>query len=162
VLLTTFKTVQALPLNFVRLLCPRMSRDPGAQRPCADNGARPQQQSVRDRRLAASRAQPRAIHGHEQSAMTFCLCPETLRCISRHHGHLADDAGRKQATATAVVYPHSVRDSDLSAFIEGPLARIDHDFAKAQKRTVHRLHVSSSLPTAFPVHVRHASAYDLI
>lgn len=150
-LLITFKIGQALPLNFVRILRPRMSRDSSAQQPRKSNGARPRQQPVRDLGLVEVRLQSHSFRKQEQSAIAFCPCPQTRQRIVR---------GREQASVSA--RPRSVHKSVESTSEGEPLTKTRRGLTTAKAQPVRCIPVSAAPPTEFPVQIQPVPSHVLV
>lgn len=162
VLVTEFKSTHALLLPGGRIPCPRMSRELDAQLPRLSNGQRPRQEPVHDRGLATGGAQSRNNKNHGQTRNVFNLRPASWQRIVRVHGPATGQNGQGQAIAMSSICPCSVRDAGLSASRNKPQPRTDSESCATRPPVLHRLCVATAAPTEFPVHIQHATAYELI
>ena len=148
---TTFNTGHALLLPGGRILRPQGGRYAGAQQPRKSNGAWPRQEPVPDVAMAKVKAQSRTRQEHEQSANAFSPRPRTWQHIVHDNEQASGKSSRDRATERDEPRPSSVRVTGMFTSANRPLPE-----------TGYRIRVSISPPTAFPVHIQHVLAYDLV
>lgn len=142
---------QALPLVETRILRPRMSRELDAQQPRASHGPQPRTRLVHGCGLATGRAQLRNATGHGPATEMFSPRPQSRQQIVRVHDQATDRAGHGQATVSSSDCPRPVRGAGMSASANRLQSRLVQELASARPLTVHRLSVSSTQPTQFPL-----------
>lgn len=157
--LIMFDTGQALPLVGTRILCPRMSRGVSAEQPSNGIGLRPRPQAVREPGSSTNRAQTRMIHVHAQSAIAFCPRTKTRQGTGLEREHALDSDIREQASDAATPCPLQFRDLGQSMAVTTPLPGTVHALCLATAYPGHRISVSVSQPTQFPVRIHIIPAY---
>lgn len=157
-----FKRGEALPLNFVRIWRPRMSREVDAPSPRAGTSPRPRTEPVRDCGAATGMAHSRKEEKHGPAVDMCSPCPQSRQQTVHVRELAAGRSSRNQAAVTSVICPSSVRDHGMSASTDRPQPEAGRKSSATQTLPGQRLRVSMTPPTEFPVHIQHASAYDLI
>lgn len=157
-----FKRGEALPLNFVRIWRPRMSREVDAPSPRAGTSPRPRPEPVRDRGAATGMAHSRKEQMQGPAADVGSPCPQSRQQIVHVRELAAVNSSRNQAAVTSVICPSSVRDHEMSPSTDRPRPGAGRKSSATQTLAGHRLRVSMTPPIEFPVHIQHASAYGFI
>ena len=158
----SFRTRQALPLVFTRLLCPRSGRDGSSKRSRNSRCTWPRTRQIRDLDLSAVGISPRPIRVHEQ--VLSALSPRSakrsrMRCT---HERNASSKVLKRTVATHTDCPRTVHDLGLSTFSNSPRTKLFQEPQLAKNCPGRRIVVTMSSTKVYRVNIRIISSYVLI
>ena len=126
------------------------------------NRSQPRTRQIRELEQAQGRTRTPIVRVREQSANTLSQRAQTRQQTVRIRDRASVSTVCDQASAADANGSQTVRSLLPSTSAISPLTNIDRDSRLAMNCPNHRIVVSNSPPTSFPVHIRIIRAYVFI
>jgi hypothetical protein len=162
VFLIMFKTGQALPLVFTRILRPRSSRGEGAGEPREVCRSWPRTRQIHGPDSARNRMWTQTVRVHGQSVSAFRPRPQSRPQTIRIVDYAPASTVRKPAVAADLHCPQTVRSLERSTSAHSSCPRTVREPRLAENYHRRRIVVSISPPINSPVCIQLIPAYVLI
>ena len=157
-----FKTGQALPLVFTRILRPRIGRGDYPRQPRDIHRSGPRTRQIREFEQSPIRTHTHTIRVREQSVSARSPRPQTRSHTGHNHELITASQVREQAFAAAKRCPQAVRNREPSMSANSSQTRIVCGPQQAGDCPHWRILVSMQFPTRFPVRIGINFSYVLI
>ena len=157
-----FKTGQALPLVFTRILRPRIGRGDYARQPRDIHRSGPRTWQIRELEQSPIRTHTHTIRVREPSVSARSPRPQTRSHTGHSHELITDSQVREQAFAGAIRCPQVVRSREPSISANSSRIRIVCGPRQAGHCPHWRILVSMQFRTRFPVRTRINLSYVLV
>ena len=157
-----FKTGQALPLVFTRILRPRIGRGDYARQPRDIHRSGPRTRQIHELEQSPIRTHMHTIRVREQSVSSRSPRPQTRPQSGRVRERIAVSTVREQALETDTHCPRKLRSPEMSMSANASRSRILREPRLARHCPRRRIFVSMQSAARFQVRIRIIPSYVLI